>query len=109
MYDLRASGQNSSEPEAGWFDLFSKRYRKGIFTVSELANLFHKNCMIKCCVIVFLPYHHSVATTKRLVYTFDSVETANILGWVLVLLRPRVMRVDWSQQLLSHIHGLSRR
>jgi hypothetical protein len=49
--------------------------------------------MIKCCVIAFLPYHHSVATTKRLVYTVDSVETANILDWVLVLLRPRVMKV----------------
>jgi hypothetical protein len=41
MYDLRASGQSSSEPEAVWFDLFSKRYWKGSFvlTVSELANL----------------------------------------------------------------------
>jgi hypothetical protein len=41
MFDLRASGQSSSESEAGWFDLFSKRYWKGIFslTVSELANL----------------------------------------------------------------------
>lgn len=41
MYDLRASGQSSSEPEAGWFDLFSKRYWKGNFvlTVSELAYL----------------------------------------------------------------------
>lgn len=29
--DLRTSVQGgSSEPEAGWFDLFSKRYRKGI-------------------------------------------------------------------------------
>lgn len=28
--DLSASGQGSSEPEAGWFDLFSSRYWKGI-------------------------------------------------------------------------------
>ena len=30
MNDLNASSQGSSEPEAGWFDLFSSRYRKGI-------------------------------------------------------------------------------
>lgn len=28
--DLSTSGQGSSEPEAGWFDLFSSRYFKGI-------------------------------------------------------------------------------
>jgi len=41
MYDLRASGQSSSEPEAGWFDLFSNRYWKGSFvlTVLELGNV----------------------------------------------------------------------
>lgn len=31
MGTLDASGQGSSEPEAGWFDLFSSRYRKGIY------------------------------------------------------------------------------
>jgi len=30
MNDLRAAVQGSSEPEAGWLDLFSSRYRKGI-------------------------------------------------------------------------------
>lgn len=30
MADLNASGNGTSEPEAGWFDLFSSRYRKGI-------------------------------------------------------------------------------
>ena len=30
MTSLKASVQGSSEPEAGWFDLFSSRYRKGI-------------------------------------------------------------------------------
>ncbi|VAH71615.1 unnamed protein product [Triticum turgidum subsp. durum] len=29
MYDLKASGQGSNEPDANWFDLFSKRYWKG--------------------------------------------------------------------------------
>lgn len=33
--DLRASVQGSSEPEAGWFDLFSSRYRKGMSRNSE--------------------------------------------------------------------------
>lgn len=30
MNDLNAASQGSSEPEAGWFDLFSSRYWKGI-------------------------------------------------------------------------------
>lgn len=30
MHDLTAASEGSSEPEAGWFDLFSSRYRKGI-------------------------------------------------------------------------------
>lgn len=30
MSDLDAASQGSSEPEAGWFDLFSSRYSKGI-------------------------------------------------------------------------------
>lgn len=30
MYELRTAGQGSTEQEAGWFDLFSSRYWKGI-------------------------------------------------------------------------------
>jgi len=30
MHDLTVASEGSSEPEAGWFDLFSSRYRKGI-------------------------------------------------------------------------------
>jgi len=30
MLELKAVGQGSTEQDAGWFDLFSKRYRKGI-------------------------------------------------------------------------------
>lgn len=30
MLDLTNAGQGSAEPEAGWFDLFSSRYWKGI-------------------------------------------------------------------------------
>ena len=30
MRDLQTASQGSSEPEAGWFDLFSSRYWKGI-------------------------------------------------------------------------------
>jgi len=30
MKDLAAASEGSSEHEAGWFDLFSSRYRKGI-------------------------------------------------------------------------------
>ncbi|KAG4922969.1 hypothetical protein JHK86_051782 [Glycine max] len=37
MHDLTAASEGSSEPEAGWFDLFSSRYRK---VVSVGATLF---------------------------------------------------------------------
>lgn len=30
MYDLRSGSQGSAEQEAGWLDLFSSRYWKGI-------------------------------------------------------------------------------
>jgi hypothetical protein len=30
MYDLKSGGQGSNEADASWFDLFSKRYLKGI-------------------------------------------------------------------------------
>ena len=30
MHELKAAGQGSTEQDAGWLDLFSKRYRKGI-------------------------------------------------------------------------------
>lgn len=30
MHDLRAGSQGSKEPDAGWLDLFRKRYRGGI-------------------------------------------------------------------------------
>lgn len=35
MSDLDAASQGSSEPEAGWFDLFSSRYSKGIYFLQE--------------------------------------------------------------------------
>ncbi|KAG4915447.1 hypothetical protein JHK87_053004 [Glycine soja] len=37
MHDLTVASEGSSEPEAGWFDLFSSRYRK---VVSVGATLF---------------------------------------------------------------------
>ncbi|KAF8390108.1 hypothetical protein HHK36_024630 [Tetracentron sinense] len=45
MNDLRASGQGSTEQEAGWFDLFSSRYRKvvsvgaALFLFQQLAGI----------------------------------------------------------------------
>lgn len=30
MHDLRAGSQGPKEPDAGWVDLFRKRYRAGI-------------------------------------------------------------------------------
>ncbi|WZY80605.1 hypothetical protein YC2023_026989 [Brassica napus] len=39
--DLSTSGQGASEPEAGWFDLFSSRYWKGaaLFLFQQLAGI----------------------------------------------------------------------
>lgn len=39
MQDLRAGGEGSTEPDAGWFDLFSKRYWKGT-SISPLHLLY---------------------------------------------------------------------
>ncbi|XP_010230417.1 plastidic glucose transporter 4 isoform X2 [Brachypodium distachyon] len=45
MYDLKSSGQGSSEPDASWFDLFSKRYWKvvslgaALFLFQQLAGI----------------------------------------------------------------------
>ena len=42
MADLSASGQGSEEQDAGWFDLFSKRYFKGnITTHVTLSSLYY--------------------------------------------------------------------
>ena len=37
MGDLDAAGRDSSEPEAGWLDLFSNRYRKGIYELKDFS------------------------------------------------------------------------
>lgn len=45
MNDLNAASQGSTEPEAGWFDLFSSRYRKvvsvgaALFLLQQLAGI----------------------------------------------------------------------
>ncbi|KAH9623544.1 hypothetical protein KSS87_007484 [Heliosperma pusillum] len=49
MNDLRASVQGSSEPEAGWFDLFSKRYSK-VVSVGAALFLFQQMAGINAVV-----------------------------------------------------------
>ncbi|KAG1330649.1 plastidic glucose transporter 4 [Cocos nucifera] len=45
MHDLKAGGQGSTEPDATWFDLFNKRYRKvvsvgaALFLFQQLAGI----------------------------------------------------------------------
>ncbi|KAG6494411.1 hypothetical protein ZIOFF_049436 [Zingiber officinale] len=40
MYEFRSGGEGSTEPDAGWLDLFSKRYRKASFIIaSSLSTL----------------------------------------------------------------------
>lgn len=43
MHDLTAAAQGSTEPEAGWFDLFSCRYWKGIPEATLLLLFFLAN------------------------------------------------------------------
>nr|AAG00995.1 putative glucose translocator [Mesembryanthemum crystallinum] len=49
MNDLKASVQGSSEPEAGWFDLFSSRYRK-VVSVGAALFLFQQMAGINAVV-----------------------------------------------------------
>ena len=43
MHDLTTATQGSTEPEAGWFDLFSSRYWKGIPEANLLLSFFLAN------------------------------------------------------------------
>ncbi|URE44866.1 hypothetical protein MUK42_25186 [Musa troglodytarum] len=38
MHGLRAGGEGSTEPDAGWFDLFSKRYWKAVFRSAGISS-----------------------------------------------------------------------
>ncbi|KAL8487602.1 hypothetical protein ACS0TY_024063 [Phlomoides rotata] len=49
MSDLDAASQDSSEPEAGWFDLFSSRYMK-VVSVSAALFLFQQFAGINAVV-----------------------------------------------------------
>ena len=39
MHGLRAGGEGSTESDAGWFDLFSKRYWKGALNCTPITGL----------------------------------------------------------------------
>lgn len=39
MNDLKASGPGSTDQDAGWLDLFSKRYWKGLFIVTVIFEI----------------------------------------------------------------------
>ncbi|RWW59018.1 hypothetical protein BHE74_00034068 [Ensete ventricosum] len=49
MHGLRAGGEGSTEPDAGWFDLFSKRYRK-VVSVGAALFLFQQFAGINAVV-----------------------------------------------------------
>ena len=66
MDDLKAAARGSSEPEAGWFDLFSSRYWKGIplftmqfyqkFTYNDLVKVVSLNTYLELTfIIVHIP------------------------------------------------------
>ncbi|MCD7452993.1 hypothetical protein HAX54_019052 [Datura stramonium] len=44
MGDLEAASQGSSEPDAGWLDLFSSRYRKAVGLLIKLLSIIPLQC-----------------------------------------------------------------
>ncbi|TVU22073.1 hypothetical protein EJB05_31750 [Eragrostis curvula] len=78
MYDLRASGQSSSEPEAGWFDLFSKRYWK-VVSVGAALFLFQQLAGINAVVYYSTSVFRSAGIASD-VAASALVGAANVFG-----------------------------
>nr|ACL54480.1 unknown [Zea mays] len=78
MYDLRASGQSSSETEAGWFDLFSKRYWK-VVSVGAALFLFQQLAGINAVVYYSTSVFRNAGITSD-VAASALVGAANVFG-----------------------------
>ncbi|KAL8034469.1 hypothetical protein ABFX02_12G030900 [Erythranthe guttata] len=78
MSDLDAAGQDSSEPEAGWFDLFSSRYRK-VVSVGAALFLFQQFAGINAVVYYSTSVFRSAGVTSD-VAASALVGAANVFG-----------------------------
>ncbi|KAJ8442485.1 hypothetical protein Cgig2_022368 [Carnegiea gigantea] len=78
MNDLRAAVQGSSEPEAGWSDLFSGRYRK-VVSVGAALFLFQQLAGINAVVYYSTSVFRSAGITSD-VAASALVGASNVLG-----------------------------
>lgn len=78
MGTLDASGQGSSEPEAGWFDLFSSRYRK-VVSVGAALFLLQQFAGINAVVYFSTSVFRSAGITSD-VAASALVGAANVFG-----------------------------
>ncbi|XP_021755097.1 plastidic glucose transporter 4-like [Chenopodium quinoa] len=76
--DLRTSVQGSSEPEAGWFDLFSSRYRK-VVSVGAALFLFQQMAGINAVVYYSTSVFRSAGIASD-VAASALVGAANVFG-----------------------------
>nr|XP_042970192.1 plastidic glucose transporter 4-like isoform X1 [Carya illinoinensis]XP_042970193.1 plastidic glucose transporter 4-like isoform X1 [Carya illinoinensis]KAG2715010.1 hypothetical protein I3760_03G056400 [Carya illinoinensis]KAG2715011.1 hypothetical protein I3760_03G056400 [Carya illinoinensis]KAG2715012.1 hypothetical protein I3760_03G056400 [Carya illinoinensis]KAG6659824.1 hypothetical protein CIPAW_03G063000 [Carya illinoinensis]KAG6659825.1 hypothetical protein CIPAW_03G063000 [Carya len=78
MQDLRAAGQGSVEPEAGWFDLFSSRYWK-VVSVGAALFLFQQLAGINAVVYYSTSVFRSAGIASD-VAASALVGAANVFG-----------------------------
>ncbi|KAL7090292.1 hypothetical protein ACP275_12G031800 [Erythranthe tilingii] len=78
MSDLDTAGQGSYEPEAGWFDLFSSRYRK-VVSVGAALFLFQQFAGINAVVYYSTSVFRSAGVTSD-VAASALVGAANVFG-----------------------------
>ncbi|KAF5457468.1 hypothetical protein F2P56_021568 [Juglans regia] len=78
MHDLTAAGQGSTEPEAGWFDLFSSRYWK-VVSVGAALFLFQQLAGINAVVYYSTSVFRSAGIASD-VAASALVGAANVFG-----------------------------
>uniref|UniRef100_A0A0E0FFU0 Major facilitator superfamily (MFS) profile domain-containing protein n=1 Tax=Oryza nivara TaxID=4536 RepID=A0A0E0FFU0_ORYNI len=78
MYDLKAASQGSSEPDAGWLDLFSKRYWK-VVSVGAAMFLFQQLAGINAVVYYSTSVFRSAGIASD-VAASALVGAANVFG-----------------------------
>ncbi|XP_043695468.1 plastidic glucose transporter 4 [Telopea speciosissima] len=78
MHDLRASSQGSTEQEAGWFDLFSSRYRK-VVSVGTALFLFQQFAGINAVVYYSTSVFRTAGITSD-VAASALVGASNVIG-----------------------------
>ncbi|XP_074376214.1 plastidic glucose transporter 4-like isoform X4 [Apium graveolens] len=78
MYNLTAGSQGSSEPEAGWFDLFSSRYWK-VVNVGAALFLFQQLAGINAVVYFSTPVFRSAGIASD-VAASALVGASNVIG-----------------------------